>query len=117
MNKGHVSLAAAGGLLIGVVASPAISYAATYFSTTTVATGSGSASCPYGSRVTGGGADMPRDSASSYSTTDYKLVTSHPTTNGWSASGSKTTGSFSSSSGWRFSTYSYTPRVYAVCAR
>lgn len=117
MNRSQTALAAVGGLVVGLVASPAISYAATYFSTTTIATGSGTVSCPYGSRVTGGGADMPRDTAYSYSTTDYKLVTSHPTSNGWSATGSRITGSFSSTSGWRFSTYSHTPRVYAVCAR
>ena len=117
MDRNKLALAAVGGLSIGLIASPAVSYAATYFSTTTVVTGTGSAYCPSGSRITGGGAELPRDQNGSTSSTTYKLEASRPSSSGWSATASKTWGTYSSTSGWRFSTTSHNPRVYAICAR
>lgn len=86
-----------------------------FFSTTRTLSGS---SCPYGWKLTGGGAGpMPSDSYGSFSSTEYALTGSYPSVSGWRATGTVTRGSYSSSSGWRFSTSSYTPRVYVVCAK
>ncbi len=91
----------------------------TYFSTTKTVSGYGSASCSYPWKLTGGGVrSLPSDSFSSYSSTEYKLTGSYPSgSSSWRATATQTRGSYSSSSGWRFSTSSYTPAVYAVCIR
>ena len=86
-----------------------------FLSTTRTISGS---SCPYGWKLTGGGAGpLPSDSFSGSTSTEYALTGSYPTGSGWRATGTVTRGSDSSSSGWRFSTSSYTPRVYVVCAK
>jgi hypothetical protein len=86
-----------------------------FFSTTKTFTGS---RCPSGWKLTGGGAGpLPSDSYSSFSSIEYTLTGSYPSAFGWQATGTVTRGSFSSASGWRFSTSSYTPKVYVVCAR
>lgn len=111
-----VGVAAAFGL--GLTVAPAQSFAATYFSSTSTVSGTGTVTCPYGSRLTGGGADLANsDSHSSTSTSEYRITASRPTSNGWTATGRHLQGYFSSSSGWRYTDYSYSPRVYAICAR
>jgi hypothetical protein len=84
-----------------------------YFSTTRVTSGY----CPYPWKLTGGGvASLPRDYFGSYSSTEYQLTGSFPSGSGWRATATVTHGYYSSSSGWRFSTSSYSPQVYAICA-
>lgn len=86
-----------------------------FFSTTQTFSGS---RCPYGWKLTGGGAGpLPTDSYSSLSSTEYALTGSYPSFSGWRATGTVTRGYYSQSSGWRFTTSSYTPRVYVVCAK
>ena len=102
---------------IGVAAPATVSAAVRYFSVTRIVSGYGSASCPSGYKVTGGGSvTLPRDSFSSYSSDEYQLTGSYPSSlTSWSVSATRTHGSYSSYSGWKFSTYSYSPRVQAIC--
>ena len=88
-----------------------------YFDVTKTVTGYGTAYCGSGWKVTGGGAyQLPSDYYSSYSSTEYSLTGSWPTSSSsCKATGTKVQGSYSSSSGWRFTKYSYSPKVYAVC--
>lgn len=74
--------------------------------------------CPYGWKLTGGGvAPLPSNYYGSYSTEEYALTGSYPSsTSTWRATATRVHGSYSSSSGWRFYTYSYSPRAYAICA-
>ena len=116
----HVKLTTVGvaAFALGAVTVPSAAYAAGYFSTTIIASGTGTVSCPYGSRMTGGGAELTTaDSFGTSSSAEYQIRSSKPTSNGWSATGNKISGSFSSSSGWRFTTWSYSPRVFAICAK
>jgi hypothetical protein len=84
-----------------------------YFSTTKVTSGY----CSYPWKLTGGGvASLPGDYFGTSSSTEYALTGSFPNGSGWRATATVTRGYYSSSSGWRFSTSSYTPRVYAICA-
>lgn len=84
-----------------------------YFSTTK--TTSGSCSSPW--KLTGGGvASLPNDYFGSSSSTEYALTGSYPSGSSWRATATVTRGRYSSSSGWSFSTSSYTPHVYAICA-
>lgn len=109
-------------LLVGVAAvstaliAPVGSHSAgpTFFSTTAIF----SNSCPYGWKLTGGGVgSLPRNSYSSSSSTEYALTGSYPSASGWNATATVTRGYYSTSSGWRFSTSSYPPRVYTICAK
>ena len=111
-----VAAAAAG---VGMLASPpAVQAAVNYFDTTRIVTGTGTAYCPSGTRVTGGGTyPLPADYFGSSSSTEYAVTGSYPaSTTSWKATGTRVTGSYSSSYGWRFTKWSYSPRVYAVCA-
>lgn len=111
----RTSLVAAAAALTGaaVVAVPTAVSAAP--GTRTVS-GSGSASCPSGYVVAGGGFTLPSDSYSSYSSTAYAIRSSGPTSaTRWAATASVVRGSYSSSSGWRYTTSSYAPQVKAVC--
>jgi hypothetical protein len=84
-----------------------------YFSTTKVTSGY----CSYPWKLTGGGvAPLPSNYYGSSSSTEYALTGSYPSGSSWRATATVTRGYYSSSSGWRFSTSSYTPRVYAICA-
>ena len=76
-------------------------------------------SCPYGWKLTGGGAaELPRSTYFSSSSTEYALTGSYPSgLNGWRATATVTRGTYSDYSGWRFFTSSYSPRVYVVCAK
>lgn len=74
--------------------------------------------CPSGWKLTGGGAGpLPGNFFGSYSSTEYALTGSYPSAFGWRATGTVTRGTYSSTSGWRYYTSPYTPRVYVVCAR
>ena len=96
---------------------PASTHSASPNSFSTTRTFSGS-SCPYGWKLTGGGAgELPRTSYYSSSSTEYTLTGSYPTSYGWRATATVTRGTYSDYSGWRFFTSSYTPQVYVVCAR
>jgi hypothetical protein len=107
------------GMVIGMLASTSTVQASIkYFSTTVIVSGSGSVSCPSGSRLTGGGVEqLPTNRFSSLSSYEYSLTGSFPTSNGWKATAVLTQGTYSSNTGWRFSTRSYSPKVYAICAK
>lgn len=106
------------GIAVGVLVSPpAVQAAVNYFDTTKTVSGTGTVSCPFGTRMTGGGvASLPDDYYGSYSSREYMLTGSMPNANGWKATAKQVSGSFSSSRGWTFRTSSYSARVYAVCA-
>jgi hypothetical protein len=106
------------GMILGVLIAPqAVQAAVNYFDTTKIVTGYyGTASCPSGWKVTGGGVyPLPNDYYSSWSSDEYKLTGSYPYSQSWKATARQTHGTYSSISGWKFSTSNYTPRVYAVC--
>jgi hypothetical protein len=114
----NTSLVAAG-LVVGVaVAPPAVQAAINYFDVTKVVSGSGSVSCPSGWKLTGGGvAQLPSDRFSSTYSDEYKLTGSWPySSRTWKATATKVHGTNYGSTGWRFTTSGYYPRVYAVCA-
>ncbi|XGX79046.1 hypothetical protein LQK93_01845 [Terrabacter sp. BE26] len=106
------------GVAVGLLVSPpAVQAAVNYFDTTKTVSGTGTVSCPYGWRMTGGGvAALPNNYYGSTSSTEYVLTGSMPYGNGWKAAAKQIKGSYSSYSGWRFSTFSYSAQVYAVCA-
>jgi hypothetical protein len=109
------------GMILGMLFAPqAVQAAVNYFDTTRVVTAYGYVACPSGWKVTGGGVySLPSDSSGSTlgspSSTEYKLTGSYPYGQGWKATARKTNGYYSSYSGWRFYTYNYSPRVYAIC--
>lgn len=108
-----------GGLVAGLAISPsAVQAAVNYFDTTRIVYGTGSASCPSGWKLTGGGAgQLPSDTFYSSTSDEYSLTGSWPyMSNSWRATATRVHGSYSSYSGWKFYTYSYSPRVYAICA-
>ncbi|MBM2620834.1 hypothetical protein JIG36_35575 [Actinoplanes sp. LDG1-06] len=116
--------AASAGVLVGAGAAialllPSVAPAATtYFSKTTKATGSGSVSCPVGSKVTGGGVNkLPSNSYGSSSSTEYILVASYPNGEGWKGEGRVVRGSRSSSGDWRYTSGIFMPPVFAICIR
>jgi hypothetical protein len=118
-NLGKSLLLLTAGVAVGGVMAPSsVQAAINYFDTTKIVSGTGSASCPYGWKLTGGGTyPLPRNYYGSYSSDEYELTGSYPSsTTQWKATGNKVAGSYSSSNGWRFTTYSYSPRVYAICA-
>jgi hypothetical protein len=84
-----------------------------YFSTTKIT--SGYCSSPW--KLTGGGvASLPSDYFGSTTSTEYTLTGSYPSGSSWRATATVTRGYYSTSSGWKFSTSSYSPHVYAICA-
>jgi hypothetical protein len=105
------------GLILGTLLAPqAVQAAVNYFDTTRVVTGSGTAYCPAGWKVTGGGVyPLPNDSYGSYYSYEYKLTGSYPSGQGWKGDARKTSGTYSSTYGWRFSTANYSAQVYAIC--
>ena len=105
------------GLTIGLAVAPAtVEAAVNYFDVTKTVSGSGSVSCPSGWKVTGGGvASLPANSFGSSTSDEYQLTGSYPTSNGWSASATRVHGTYTSYSGWKFYTYSYTTKVSAIC--
>jgi len=119
-TKTKIGMAVAAAFLLGVAVGPgSVQAAVNYFNETRTVSGYGSANCPYGWKVTGGGvASLPSDYFTSSSSTEYKLTGSQPNYNGWKATAKVTRGSYSSySDEWRFYTSSHTPNVYAVCTR
>lgn len=106
------------GIAIGILVSPpAVQAAVNYFDTTKTVSGTGSVACPYGWRMTGGGvASLPNDYYGGSISREYALTGSMPNANGWKATAKQTNGSYSTYSGWRFTTSPYSPRVFAVCA-
>jgi hypothetical protein len=59
---------------------------------------------------------LPANYFGSYSSDEYQLTGSYPSgLNSWRVSATRVHGTYSSSSGWGFSTNSYSPRVQAVC--
>jgi hypothetical protein len=108
------------GLVCGLLLAPqSVQAAINYFNETKIVYGSyGSARCPYGWKLTGGGAKLPGDSYYSSRTTEYKLEESYPSSSTtWRATGTKVSGSYSSSYGWRYTDSNYYPRTYAICTR
>jgi len=102
---------------VGLAAPATVSAAVRYFSVTRIVSGTGTAYCPYGWKVTGGGAlPLPADYFGSYYSDQYQLTGSYPSSlTSWVAKATKTHGTYSSTSGWRFYTYSYSPSVRAIC--
>jgi hypothetical protein len=106
--------------VLGAALAPgSVQAAVNYFNETKVVSGSGSANCGYGWKMTGGGvASLPSDYFTSTSSTEYKLTGSQPSFNGWKATAKVTRGTYSSyNDEWRYTTSSQYPTVYAVCAR
>lgn len=106
------------GVIAGLVlAPPAVQAATNYFDVTKTVTGTGTAYCGSGWKVTGGGVyTLPNDYYGSLSSDEYSLTGSYPnSSSSWRATGNKVHGTYSSSYGWRFTKYSYSPRVYAIC--
>jgi hypothetical protein len=102
---------------VGLAAPASVSAAVKYFSTTRTVSGIGSANCPSGTKLTGGGVGtLPADRYSSLSSDEYQLTGSYPSGASWRTTATKTHGTYSSTYGWRFSTSSYSPKAYAVCA-
>lgn len=107
------------GIVAGLALSPTtVQAAVNYFNTTKIVSGYGSATCPDGWKLTGGGVESIRpDYFGSSSSTEYELTGSWPYgTRTWKATGTKVVGSYSNASGWSFNTSGYAPRVHAVCA-
>ena len=102
---------------VGLAAPATVSAAVRYFSVTRIVSGYGTATCPYGWKVTGGGAlPLPSDTFYSSSSTQYQLTASYPSSlTSWAAKATRTQGTYSSTSGWKFYTYSYSPSVRAIC--
>ncbi|MGZ4598408.1 MAG: hypothetical protein ACXVYY_06100 [Oryzihumus sp.] len=102
---------------VGLLSPSAVNAAVRYFSTTTTHYGTGWATCPYGTKVTGGGVgQISSNYYGSSSSDEYALTGSFPSGNGWRATATHVHGTWYSSSGWRFSSYSYSPPVYVICA-
>src|SRR3954447_6687460 len=108
------------GVVAGVLIAPvSVQAAINYFDVTKTVSGTGTASCGYGWKVTGGGVStLPSDYYGSLSSDEYAVTGSWPSSaSAWKATGTRVHGSYSSSSGWRFTKYSYSPRVYAICTQ
>jgi len=108
------------GFLAGTLLAPqSVQAAINYFDTTKTVSGTGSVSCGYGWKVTGGGAyPLPSDYYGTSSSDEYKLTGSYPLSSGsWTATAKRTHGTYSSYNGWSFSNWPYSPRVYAICTR
>ena len=106
------------GLGAGLLMAPtSVQAAVNYFDTTKTVYGTGSASCGAGWRVTGGGVEtLPGDRYGTSTSDEYSLTGSYPSSStAWRGTATRVHGTYTSSSGWRFGTYSYSPRVYAVC--
>jgi hypothetical protein len=85
---------------------------------TVVKTGTGSVTCSSGYRVSGGGFSIPANSYSNNFSTEYVILSSKASsTTSWSATGLVIRGSYSTSSGWRYSKSNYSPAVSAVCIK
>jgi hypothetical protein len=67
--------------------------------------------------VTGGGAmSLPANNFGSSFSDEYQLTGSYPSsTTVWKATATRVHGYYSSTSGWHFSTFSYSPSVQAIC--
>lgn len=89
-------------------------------SSSTVVTGNGKAKCPAGYHVTGGGATVPRDDLGDQFSTEFKVISSGPLSDGsgWKATAVRKSGSGLAAGGyWSFVSEPYKPKVSAACAR
>ena len=106
----------AGGVTGLLMAPQTVQAVTNYFDATKTVSGSGSATCPYGWKMTGGGiGTLPSDYYGSISSDEYSITGSYPYSNGWKVTAKKIHGSYTSSSGWRFTTSNYSAQAYAVC--
>ena len=109
---------AAVALSVGLIISPAaVNAAVTYFSVQTKVSGTNSVNCPTGYKVTGGGvSELPSNSNTGGTKTEYLLRGSWPTTNGWAASARKLV---ITQSGINVSVadYAQNVNVWAICVK
>ena len=113
-NRNIIAAAIVGTAIVAAPSAVSAAIAGTY-----VASGTGTASCPYGYRVTGGG---PSNISSNYygssSSDEYSVSLSYPSTaTAWTVRGTRVHGSYSSSSGWHYYSSSYSPSVKAICVK
>jgi hypothetical protein len=79
-------------------------------------TGSGTAYCLSPTRAVSGGYTLPRNYYGSFSSTEYQIRSfGIRYGNQYHAKAVKINGSYSSSYGWRYSTFSYSPSVSVTC--
>lgn len=68
--------------------------------------------------MTGGGFKVPNDNFGYSTSAEYKVTSSAPYGAGaWKATARVIKGTYSSTRGWTFSAYNYTPYAYALCTR
>jgi hypothetical protein len=102
----------AGGLLFAPVAAQAA------IAGTTTVTGSGSATCPSGYKVVGGGFKVPKDVYAAPTFEEYKVTSSAPSSSvKWTVTVVKHSGVKQSDGDWRTTTTAYTPQVWATCVK
>jgi hypothetical protein len=105
-------------ILGATFAAPAASAATKYLSVTKIYSAWGSASCPTGWQLTGGGVGaLPENYNSSTASTEYVLVGSYPQRQSWNAVARRIEGRQNHDGSWNYSTYKYLPAVYAICAK
>lgn len=109
---------AAVALAVGLIISPAaVNAAVTYFSLQTKVYGTNAVNCPTGYKVTGGGvSELPMNSNSGSTKTEYLLRGSWPTTNGWAASARKLVITQSGLS-VNVADYAQNVTVWAICVK
>jgi len=90
-----------------------------YFDTTVTVTGLGTARCPSGAKVVGGGfKTIPSNYYGSSSSDEYAITGSYAASStSWTVTGNKVHGTYSSSNGWRFSNVYWAPTAVAVCTK
>lgn len=91
--------------------------AVNYFDVTRTVTGTGTANCPGGFKVTGGGfKTVPNPIYGSTSSTEYYVTGSYASSQtGWTTTGKKIDGRYSSSKGWTFTSWNWSPSTTAIC--
>jgi hypothetical protein len=103
-------------LTAGLVATPSVVEAA--IAGTAYASGTGTAYCPSGYRVSGGGFRLPTDTYYATSSTEYKIVSSaQASTTSWRATAWKVTGARSSSGVWGWTKTAYSPTAFVSCVK
>jgi hypothetical protein len=103
--------------VVAVMAPSTVQAAVSYFHQTVTVTGYGTARCPAGYKVTGGGAfPLSSDVYASYYSYEYQLTASFPASpTTWQANATEIMGNYSRTSGWTFDKQNYSPRVTAIC--
>lgn len=123
VRKRHLKLGvvAVASLSLGMLISPAaVQAAVNYFDTTRIVNGTGTAYCPSGWRVTGGGF-YPLPAGYDYfhsSSAEYVVTGSYPySATSWRVTGKGIYGTYNAATDSRtYRTASYSPKAYAVCA-